>query len=438
MASVPSGILFAADVQLVTELSVLDNDTTYRYLYLYNNQGNKVLESKYFKQANIWVRKSQTEWLYDGNNCRTQLERVWKNNEWSLVYSIDYEFLNGVVVTEVHNIVADGVITPHRKLNYVYAQNLLSTKSESYWQNADWSLSEVDDFTYLPNGKANTITTSVYQQGSISKQLLSTFTYNLDGLLATQLVMQKEGTADWVNTELINWFYKSGSEFILSQRNKIWNAETLNWDNSQKVEYLYNESNQLISETNQRWKLMFWANDSRYDYNYDTSGRQINKILSLPIYHEWRSTIAINYSNFTTDNANLMESTYNFWGGVTGELTTSYIPYLFNNEVVIQKAKRIEISYLPVIDTSTPTFFNQKSLSLIPVFPNPSEGVFYLNTKDNDVKSWSVTDLKGQLIKNHSQISNSGVIDITDLPKGIYILHVITSQAQLTQKLMKE
>ena len=64
IANLNSSKLFATDSQLVTELTVFDNDTTYRYLYLYNNQGSKVLETKYFKQVNTWVRKSQTEWLY--------------------------------------------------------------------------------------------------------------------------------------------------------------------------------------------------------------------------------------------------------------------------------------------------------------------------------------------------------------------------------------
>ncbi|MEI7501730.1 MAG: T9SS type A sorting domain-containing protein [Paludibacter sp.] len=438
ISSIPSSILFAAENQLVTELSVFDNDTTYRYLFLYDNQGNKVLETKYFKGDNNWIRKSQTEWLFDGNNCRTQLERVWNNNDWSLVYSIDYDFVNGVVVSEIHNIVSNHIITPHRKIDFIYSQNEIASKSESYWRNDVWELSELDNYTYLPNGKPNTTETNVYQSGSVTKKILSTFTYDLGGLLTSQLVVQKEGTADWINTELINWFYKSGTELPLSQRNKNWNVGDLKWDNTQKVEYLYNSNNQLVTETNQRWKLMFWENDSRYDYNYDNSGKQINKILSLPIYHQWRRTISINYSDFIADKANLMASTYDFWGGITGELTSSYIPFLFNNEVVIQKAKRIEISYLPVIDTATPTFFNQKSLHLIPVYPNPSEGVFYLNTNDCKVKSWSITDLKGQLIKNHIQTAQSGVIDITDFPKGIYILHVITPDNQLTQKLIKE
>jgi len=438
IANLTSSKLFAADSQLVTELTVFDNDTTYRYLYLYNNQGSKVLETKYYKQSSTWVRKSQTEWLFDGFNCRTQLERVWINNEWSLEYTIDYEFLNGVVVNETHNVVNKGVISPHRKISFVYEQNLLSTKSESYWHGGVWELIEVNDYTYLSNGKPLTTNTSIYQLGSVSKQVQSTFTYGFDGFLTSQLVKQKEGTAEWVNTDVFNWFYKSGTEIVLSQRNRRWIAENLSWENTQKVDYLYNENNQLISETNQRWKSMFWENDSRYDYNYDISGKQINKILSLPIYHQWRRTVSINYSDFASDKANLMASTYDFWGGSTGVLTTSNIPFLFNNEIVIQKAKRIEISYLPVVETATPTFFNQNSLHYIPVYPNPSEGVFYFNTNDCDVKSWSVTDFKGQLIKNQIQNSQTGVIDITDLPKGIYILRVITPNTQLTQKLIKE
>jgi len=37
-------IISATDNQLITEIKVSDNDSIFRYLYLYDMQGNKVIE----------------------------------------------------------------------------------------------------------------------------------------------------------------------------------------------------------------------------------------------------------------------------------------------------------------------------------------------------------------------------------------------------------
>jgi hypothetical protein len=307
--------------------------------------------------------------------------------------------------------------------------------------NNTWSLSEINDFRYLANGKTDSIKTTVFKSGTASEQLLSVFSYNADGKMNSQVLKSKNSntnTNEWTNYQLINWYYKPLTSKLISQRSKKWNTVTLKWEYSNKTDYQYNGSNNLISETYQHWKTMFWQNDSRYDYEYDANAQQLNKVLSIPIYNKWRNTITINYSNFTDNKANLMESKYNFWGGTTDELTNSNIPFQFNNVTTILKAKRIEISYLTIVDTGVPTFEFTKSIQQIPVYPNPSNGIFYINTQQLNIQSWSISDLSGRTLKTYNNQLNSGVIDLTDLPKGIYILRAITKDVHLTQKLIKD
>jgi len=438
--SLPSNSAFSAENLLITEINVLDADSTFRYLYLYNNTGSKVLETKYFKQNDTWIRKSQKEWLYDSNKCVAHRERVWLNNDWVISYLIDFEYVNGLLMSEIHNSLQNGTMSSYRKISYEYLKTDIATKSEFYWRNAAWELSEVNSYNYLANGKLQTLTTSIYQANVIQSSHLSTFTYNSDGNVNTQLIQQKDGIdGDWLNNQFVNWYYTTnGSILVSSLRTKKWNADLQKWDHTQRTDYGYNLNNQIVTETNQQWKDMFWDIEARYDYVYDSSGRQISKLLSMPIYNEWRTTITIQYSDFTADKANFMDSKYNFWGGTTGELTASYIPYMFNNEVVIQKAKQISISYIPSIDTGIPTNFNQKSINLISVYPNPSVGIYYVDINRYDLKSWTISDLKGQVLKSHLQAPLSGTIDITELPKGVYILKAITPNAQLTQRLIKQ
>jgi len=91
-----------------------------------------------------------------------------------------------------------------------------------------------------------------------------------------------------------------------------------------------------------------------------------------------------------------------------------------------------------VSETALYTPVQNSTYHLIPVYPNPSVGIFYINTQKYTLKSWIVTDMNGQVLKSQVQDYQSGVIDLTDLPKGIYILRATTTNEQMIQKLIKE
>ena len=241
----PNKILSANDNQLITEIRVFDNDSSFRYLYLYDNLGNKVLETKYFKQDSTWIRKSLNEWIYVGTKCMTQRERIWVNNDWLISYTIDYKYSNELLVSETHNIYNNGVASVLKKINYQYNITTLTSKKEYAWQSLGWILVLENDFSYSQLGLTDSIATTNFQSGNINIQLLSTFTYNLDKTLQIQLLQEKVGNV-WVNTELINWFYRSNSSLILSLRNKKWMSVTSSWENTQKIDYEYNDNTELV------------------------------------------------------------------------------------------------------------------------------------------------------------------------------------------------
>ncbi len=163
----------------------------------------------------------------------------------------------------------------------------------------------------------------------------------------------------------------------------------------------------------------------------------LKKTLSKPIYNDWWGMVSINYSDFTSNKANTIQSQYEFWGGNTGELTTSFIPYMFNDNIAIKRARSMQIGYLQFNDTllSNPLI---KNINPIQAYPNPSNGIFYINSQELGVKFWFVSDLNGRILKKNEQFIQSGIIDLTDLPRGIYVLKIVTSDTQSFQKLIKQ
>ena len=145
----------------------------------------------------------------------------------------------------------------------------------------------------------------------------------------------------------------------------------------------------------------------------------------------------MNYSDFTQNRSNTIKSVYEFWGGNSGELTTSFIPFMFNDEIAIKRARSIKLGYTQYNDTllSNPVYEN---LNRVHAYPNPSNGIFYLNYQQSGIQSWSVTDLNGRMLKVNESAVQSGVIDLTELPRGIYLLRIISSDGLSFQKLIKQ
>ena len=432
-----SGKVFSANNnQLVTQLKVVDNDTTFKYLYVYDN-GNKVLECKYFMQDSIWIRQILTEWIYDGNNCILQRERIWKNSGWMITYTIDYAYTNNLLQTETHTTFLGSNAIPVKKIENHYVGNLLNSRNEYSWKSDLWSLAVETDYHYTTDQKTDSVWINSYQLGTLNNQLISTYQYNKNKLLVSNIQKQKTASI-WLNTDSITWFYYPNTNLVQTQKYKKWNPVISSWENFQRVDYQYNDSNKILKETYQYWKTMFWENDTQYDYTYDGKSNLLKKTLSMPIYEDWRGLVSINYSDFIANKANTIESKFEFWGGKTGELTTSFIPFMFNDDIAIKRARSIQLGYQQFKDTLLSNPVLKSNPDLIRVFPNPSNGIFYVNSHQLGIKFWSITDLNGRILKKDEQSVQSGVIDITDLPKGIYILRIVTADNQSFQKLMKQ
>ena len=423
------------DNQLITQLKVIDNDSAFLYLYVYDS-GKKVLETKFYQpDTTTFIRKSLTEWVYDGTKCITQRERVWKGNGWNFTYAIDYGYTNDILQSETHSIYSNGIAKAQKQITFEYAQNQLWTKKEYTKLNELWHLTLKTDFRYL-NNKTDSLIIRSYNADTLNSKILSRFQYNTAGSVFSE-VQKQFINRSWVNTDSINWFYYPNSTLVQTQKNKRWNTSIHVWENLQRVDYVYNNNSQVVSESYQHWKTMFWENNIQYNYLYDSNNVLLKKTLLLPIYHDWRGIVSVNYSELAQNKSNTIKSQYEFWGGNTGELTTSFIPFIFNNEIAIKRARSIKLSYAILNDTVLSTHFTQSSHQ-IQAYPNPSNGIYYVNYNELGIRSWLVSDFNGRILKKYESVLQSGVIDITDLPRGIYLLRVTTSDAQLFQKLIKQ
>jgi PKD-like domain/Secretion system C-terminal sorting domain len=81
------------------------------------------------------------------------------------------------------------------------------------------------------------------------------------------------------------------------------------------------------------------------------------------------------------------------------------------------------------------------NISLINIFPNPSEAQFTLELNDNlnTPATLIISDLAGRIIEKHSDIENTTQLEFgLNLPAGIYFAELISGNKRRTIKLIKQ
>ncbi|NDV46884.1 T9SS C-terminal target domain-containing protein [Paludibacter sp. 221] len=419
----------------VKQLYVSESDNDYRHTFLYTSEGKVQLETKYVQGVgNNWERFMQTEWFYEQGNCVRQTEREYRNDAWHNASEIEFEYdrVDNVIV-ENYFTYTQGQKKQTKKIRSSYKYGKISAKQEFVYTNAGEQLALENTFQYNQENKIKEHRITAYKDGKADLNYKLVFYYDLNGRLKGQLV-KHELQGNRMPLDSISWYYFPDSDLVRTQRTVRWNGTTQRWENFQSIDYEYNSASELVAETYWKWAGMNWKSDCRYEYSYN-NGVVDKRTLLFSVYGKWRDIMSINYSNFADGVPLMIMSEYDFWGGNAGESVSSYIPFLFNEKLITKKAKSIRVSHSDLVDTDDD--IDNYTNDLVSVYPNPSDGIFYLNTEKYEILSWKLYNMKGQLVKSHSQKIRSGVVDITDMAGGIYLLHLETTQGCQRQKLIK-
>ncbi len=421
---------------LVSEIILTDKDTTFRINYLYDDKQNIVLESKAFLQYETWKNLHQTEFYFSNNIITKQLDRIWSENSWEDNHCIDFVKQNDELIessSRYHN----GLKTEYKQIVSIFRYNLLVQKKELLKVNQVWVTQYNFDYEY-ENNQLKTTNYRFLVSNSFGTNFKNTNTYNVDGTLHSVLEEIESNDQKFHPVRLSTWYYQPATQVVSSQRSKVWKNSRSAWENEAMTTYDFNGNKQLISEVFYYWKTMFWEKSANFEYHYNTNNVLVSKEQNEPIYNKWRNIITINYKPLDNDNSQFIESTMGFWGGKQGSLVSSYIPYTFNNEIVINKAKQIKV--ISTLYNGVNTIQDKQNAvdKIISIYPNPSDGIFYYSTSDYKVNSWSVFTANGVKIKQNETGVVSGVIDLTSTPRGVYFFVANTPEKVLIQKLIKK
>ena len=433
LVSLFNNFLYPENKALVREIIAHENDSVFRYAFLFDDYENKVVENKYFiNENNVSNPLTRTEWIYDKQNCLLQRKQQWKGSGWETTYLIESEYADNVKQNEKHFTVSNN--TEHIEktvINNYENGKLLSVKSNK-GDEADQKTQQISQFIYDNANRVRIM--QIDGNPDVENQIKQKLQYvyneitgKLDSLIFFDIQRSEE-----TKKQLTLFFYDKSTGNLALQIQKQWNDISFKWENQAKSEYCYNAGGILIKEIYSHHSGFFWTANTRYDYVFDSQGLLQSKIMYQPIYNQWRKIYTIEYSQIENNQPNLMESKYNFWGGNTGESVENFIPYYFNDEISIMEASRMEIKYTTDITTVESNFVNQADW--LKIYPNPSNGVFYISTQNYYIDSWEVFDLQGKILRSEVNRIRTGVIDLTEFPDGMYMVKAMTSDNQILKQ----
>lgn len=426
--------VFSESKPLIRELKVYEGDSIFKYTYYYDDFRNKVMENKYFVKNNASLPLSRTEWIYEDTMCVLQRHSKWEATEWQVNYLISTEYIeNSRKYKEKYTKVDDNIETVEKTIVNTYDNNGLLSSEETY-QGDDIEKLKIQEIKYNYNESGKLKENKLTGKKNQEKELATEFRYVYDesGRIDSLITMD-ETDQKLTNSQLYTFYYQGSSDVPVLQFQKKWNDQSELWENQTKTEFFYNEYGQLSDEIYSYYNVLFWSPDVRYEYIYDKNVLA-SKIMYRLMYRQWRKIYTIEYKDIKYDQPNLMESRWDFWGGTTDEYVSNYIPFYFNDEISIMDASRIEISY--ILDTNVVTNSNIHNDQL-KIYPNPSDGVFYISTQNFLIKSWEVYGSDGTVIRKETNDFMTGVIDISQMPVGLYYIKVFTdSGQQLVKKII--
>lgn len=112
---------------------------------------------------------------------------------------------------------------------------------------------------------------------------------------------------------------------------------------------------------------------------------------------------------------------YVAFGNVTEMTNSSYALRLDNISITKQNMSTSDI----------------ESTTSLHIYPNPVKDFIYFRTQ-NKILSTKIFDINGKLVKSISEIQESSRVDISDLPKGAYILDVEFEDKVISKKILKK
>jgi len=445
-----------------------------RYESDYNESGQQTLEAHYFYS---WATRrwrgcnsegcGKKEWDYDekGNQIRSS-QFYWNKNGRSWLKShetlSEFDLFGNQTLSAYYSYSHDHKrVIGNSKLEYSYDQDQRVWGQISYrWDHLDmdWrffnkTLNEYpDDNTTIQTSYDYSNIDQILDWREYSKQKIIKQTFTT-GLIEEEIIYDWRASMNaWIpNTKIIDQKNTKGQTILYHKY--FWNRIDSTWRNHIKKEREYDANGNKTFAVDYWWsdKDSLWVgaltligpgkNEIQYNdhgqmtqythYDWDKehlcwTGNDDNHVellyngnhqLSDEIRYEWDKELK------DWKPSARLAFTYTDEGEIESQIILAWDEELNRWMFIIRYC-----FYWPGTSTA-----NNTELSAIKIYPNPNDGILNISGLSGSA-NLQILSIQGRQIQN--QAIDSKRVDLSDLPKGIYILRIDTGEKILTKKLI--
>ncbi len=380
----------------------------------YGNQ-TKSIDLEWDETNFAWVDSRRQELAYyDSVNLQYLRAFTWdsKAENWKLSDSIYHNANNKPVISWFK------VWDPNKfrfsrgkRVYYDYSgDNLLIREDISIFDtiSGNWLNNEIVSYDHNENGLIHHKTIKKRKVNQVWIDTLRyTYSYNDQSQTTVMLVESWNENGFWDNTSRTDWYYNASgnTDAVFSFK---WDSPTQVWDSTYISNYSYDQQNRLEVVLQEQWNLFYnsWINLSKSTTFYNEQGQRSSRLMEF-----WESfgSYWYNVSNQSytyDDNGNVSDFIYQFWDE-EGELWLNLYK---------------ETNWWSFFE---PAAIAENELLQISISPNPASSFIRFNIQEPFLKGHlTMYNSSGIPLISRSILASSEQIDISQLPKGTYIMHI--------------
>ncbi len=367
----------------------------------YDDAGNMLSYLKKEYVAGNWENVSITTNTYDDNNNKlTQVDQLWDNGIWQNEYQLFYTYDDWGNMLTVLGQYPDSI---------------------TVWVNNKWT-----EMTYNENNQRLTTFAQMWRNNEWDNWY--NYLCEYDELDRLSFVHNKSWYQNDWSIQHKTYYHYTGDNLDTIRRIELEDGE---WQDNSLTMHNYDDSGRRVLTTELIYLFDQWYNHSRETYHYDSRGNMYHSFLEFCDFVDWQPVFRF-WNTYNEDNICVDYSFIDYQlNTIRGDSTHLFL----KNPVGISE---IEVG-------------DQKSDLQISVFPNPTTGLFTISNinsikgdegKDqysewpSNLRSLDLFTLSGT--RQPVSVSGSGIIDISHLPVGIYLLRINVGNDVVVTKVIKD
>lgn len=406
----------------------------FKYEYTYDSNNRKIEDLIFNIVGNEWVFSWKNNYGYDQDgNMISNLSYGWANGVWVENINLESIYSNGLLITRINNHWNSAVVQwePFQKTNYFHdaAGNQILSHELDYAIN-NWVFKGKTETTYTSfNQPVRYISTRLNGTVWLNSYKVEYSYDNNENLIEKSQYMGD--SQRWLNYKSEIFYYDNRKN--INQHEIKYGIDTI-WVNNEVTIKSYNINNQIVDYLNYRWDTVSnsWIDSYKYKNTFDQNNNLTERINYSGGIQGWK--LLSKWETVVEISIPIEDI----------QMEHGY-PYLdIYNQLIRDKRYLWSNKQWELSDTtnyyysSLITSISEPSEISLKIYPNPTTDFIHI---EGDIKANTmvrILDIKGRLVQSEQISKYANTVNVQGLISGLYFIQIQSGTDIITQTIIKQ